>query len=83
MGTKVIWDGKDLPPIGCKVLIKLASKTDPLPYEVTGYAVRRPQEDVAPWLFVVVIKIKSPGGASNERFLNEVFPLDSGVKYAN
>ncbi|EHI2604814.1 TPA: hypothetical protein ACIA4S_003802 [Salmonella enterica subsp. enterica serovar Typhimurium] len=25
MGTKTIWDGKDLPPIGCQVLINLAS----------------------------------------------------------
>lgn len=25
MGTKTIWDGKDLPPIGCQVLISLAS----------------------------------------------------------
>ncbi|EEF8451670.1 hypothetical protein OGC04_004584 [Salmonella enterica] len=78
MGTKTIWDGKDLPPIGCQVLINLAS-VGMRPYEVTGYEVRRSVEETQypSWLYVVKIKVKSPNGKSeNERFLNEVFPLD-------
>lgn len=26
MGTKTIWDGEDLPPVGCEVLIQLGSE---------------------------------------------------------
>lgn len=89
MGTKVIWDGESLPPIGCKVLVKLSSEKDMRPYKVVGHETRVPMktQDVPanqPWLFVVVIKLESQDGKSvNERFLNEVFPLDIGVKYAN
>ncbi|EPB0513771.1 hypothetical protein OA801_22645 [Citrobacter portucalensis] len=78
MGTKTIWDGKDLPPIGCQVLIDLSS-VGMRPYEVTGYEVRRSVNEVQypAWLYVVKIKVKSSDGKStNERFLNEVFPLD-------
>lgn len=85
MGTKVIWDGKDLPPVGCKVLIKLASVKPMRPYEVVGYAVRPPPDEAVrkeqPRLCVVVILLKSRDGEGNERFLNEVFPLDHGVMY--
>ncbi|ENI6631708.1 hypothetical protein ABZM66_004799, partial [Citrobacter freundii] len=45
MGTKTIWDGKDLPPIGCQVLINLSS-VGMRPYEVTGYEVRRSVNEV-------------------------------------
>lgn len=78
MGTKTIWDGKDLPPVGCQVLINLAS-VGMRPYEVTGYEVRRSVEETQypSWLYVVKIKVKSLDGKSeNEQFLNEVFPLD-------
>nr|WP_188246241.1 hypothetical protein [Enterobacter sp. E12]MBD0817670.1 hypothetical protein [Enterobacter sp. E12] len=78
MGTKTIWDGKDLPPVGCQVLIHLSS-VGMRPYEVAGYEVRRSVDEVQypHWLYVVKIKVKSlDGKCTNERFLSEVFPLD-------
>lgn len=78
MGVKQIWDGKDLPPIGCRVLINLAS-CGMREYEVTGYEVRRSviEEERRPGIFVVNIKVSSlDGKTTNCRFLDEVFPLD-------
>lgn len=78
MGIKQIWDGKDLPPVGCNVLIKLAS-VGIREYEVSGYEVRKSviEEDRRSGLFIVNIKVKSlDGKATNCRFLDEVFPLD-------
>ena len=78
MGTKSIWDGKDLPPVGCRVLINLAS-CGMREYEVTGYEVRRSviEEQRRPGIFVVNIKLASlDGKTTNCRFLDEVFPLD-------
>ncbi len=78
MGTKTIWDGKDLPPIGCHVLINLAS-CGMREYEVVGYEVRRSviTDEIRPGIFLVNIRVKSQDGtATNCRFLDEVFPLD-------
>ncbi len=78
MGIKNIWDGKDLPPIGCNVLINLAS-CGMREYEVAGYEVRRSviEDERRPGIFVVNILVKSTDGkATNSRFLDEVFPLD-------
>ncbi|MGK9174160.1 hypothetical protein KXR87_13145 [Yokenella regensburgei] len=78
MGIKQIWDGKDLPPVGCHVLIELASYGIH-EYEVTGYEVRKSviEEERRKGIFVVCINVKFPGSNStNQRFLDEVFPLD-------
>lgn len=79
MGTKNIWDGKDLPPIGSQVLIKLASALSLTMHNVIGYEVRKPVDadrvKYPHWLYVVVIKVER-NGCKNERFLSEVYPLD-------
>lgn len=79
MGTKTIWDGKDLPPVGSQVLIKLASTPGLHMYNVIGHEVRKPGDadkgKYPHWLYVVVIKVER-NGCKNERFLSEVYPLD-------
>ena len=78
MGVKQIWDGKDLPPVGCNVLIKLAS-CGIREYEVTGYEVRKSviEEERRTGIFAVFVNVKSlDGKATNQRFLDEVYPLD-------
>lgn len=81
MGTKAIWDGKDLPPVGCWVLIKLASvKNKLIPYKVEGYEVRHIQEAPA-YHFYVAINLRSRDGVENQRSLDEVYPVDHGVMY--
>ncbi|MDV2873881.1 hypothetical protein [Phytobacter diazotrophicus] len=79
MGIKQIWDGKDLPPVGCQVYIKLASCGMQI-YEVTGYEVRKSVIEAERHLgsFIVNINVRLPGDNSvtNQRFLDEVFPLD-------
>ncbi|EMY3087124.1 hypothetical protein ACLZTU_23265 [Raoultella ornithinolytica] len=78
MGVKSIWDGKDLPPVGSRVLINLAS-CGMREHEVSGYEVRKSviDEERRTGIFVVNILVKSlDGKAKNCRFLDEVFPLD-------
>lgn len=36
MGMKQIWDGENLPPVGCEVLIHLASINKWVPHKVEG-----------------------------------------------
>lgn len=81
MGTKTIWDGKDLPPIGSWVLIKLASIKDKmLPYKVEGYEVR-PIENAPKYHFYVAINLRSRDGVVNQRSMDEVYPVDNAVDY--
>lgn len=78
MGVKSIWDGKDLPPVGSHVLIKLAS-CGIREYEVSGYEVKKSmfEEERRTGMFIVNILVKSlDGKTTNCRFLDEVFPLD-------
>lgn len=79
MGVKTIWDGKDLPPVGCLVYIKLASCGMQI-YEVAGYEVRKSVIETERHLgsFIVNINVCRPGDKSviNQRFLDEVYPLD-------
>ncbi len=39
MGMKQIWDGKNLPPVGCEVLIHLASINKWVARTVQGYEI--------------------------------------------
>lgn len=78
MGIKQIWDGKDLPPVGSQVYINLASCGMHI-YEVAGYEVRKSviEEDRRKGIFLVNVNVKSlDGKATNQRFLDEVYPLD-------
>lgn len=78
MGVKAIWDGKDLPPVGCQVYINLASCGMRI-YEVVGYEVRKSviESERRKGIFVVNVNVKSlDGGGTNQRFLDEVYPLD-------
>lgn len=78
MGIKQIWDGKDLPPVGSHVYINLASCGMRI-YEVTGYQVRKSvlEEERRKGIFVVNINVKSlESNVVNQRFLDEVYPLD-------
>lgn len=83
MGMKQIWDGKDLPPIGCEVYINLASSGMQV-YEVVGYEHRKSpiEGHNGPGLFLVCINVCVPGkrNITNQRFLDEVFPLDYKAK---
>lgn len=78
MGMKSIWDGKNLPPVGCHVLINLSS-CGMREYEVVGYEVKKSviEEEHRLGMFVVNILVRSRDGkATNCRFLDEIFPLD-------
>lgn len=83
MGTKTIWDGKDLPPIGCWVLIELASmKGQKLPYKVEGYTIRTPADEKCPkYYFLVDVHLRSRDNVPNQRSLDEVYPVDEAVMY--
>lgn len=82
MGTKTIWDGKDLPRIGDEVLIELSSIKDRLiRHKVTGYEIKDPVDDLAMTknLHRVFIKLAPADGerasSDNCRLLNDVYPL--------
>lgn len=71
MGMKQIWDGKDLPPVGCEVLIKLASIDTWVAKKVTGYKIwpSLDAEDKAHVRVFITVE-------GNERLLCDVRPLD-------
>lgn len=74
MGTKTIWDGEQLPPVGCEVLIHLASLDKWVAYTVTGYEIKPHLEgdDAYHRIFINVHR----GQCSNSRLLRDVRPLD-------
>lgn len=74
MGMKQIWDGDQLPPIGCEVLIHLASRNKWLKYEVTGYNIL-PDNKGDKYVHRIFIQVKR-GNATNERLLADVRPVD-------
>lgn len=75
MGTKVIWDGEQLPPIGCDVLIKLASTGKWHKYEVTGYQLWPSTHKNDEAHHRIFINVKR-GDITNQRLLYEVKPVD-------
>lgn len=74
MGMKQIWDGDQLPPIGCEVLIQLASQGKWVKHEVTGYKIW-PDIDGDKYKHRIFIQVKC-GHATNERLLADVRPVD-------
>ena len=72
MGMISIWDGEQLPPVGCEVLIELASHDEPYQMKVTGYWLKPTDE---PHKFIVCIELVDAAGATNQRWLSEVHPL--------
>lgn len=70
MGIKSIWDGKDLPPIGCAVLIHLGSINKWVARNVEGYQIL-PDLDGDPALHRIFITVQG-----NQRLLMDVRPLD-------
>ena len=78
MGMLKIWDGKDLPPEGCDVLIQLASANNGagkwLPHKVTGYRI---EADLSGSKHVhrVFIEVDCGAVSVNERLLCDVRPL--------
>lgn len=75
MGMRQIWDGEDLPPVGCNVLMTVASQKQPVEVTVTGYNVRQAGRDAKPYYFLVNVCVKDAQGVNNVRWLNEVHPL--------
>lgn len=71
MGMKQIWDGENLPPVGCEVLIHLASINKWVAHKVEGYEIwpSAHENDMAHHR----IQIKVEG---NMRLLSDVRPVD-------
>ncbi len=89
MGMKQIWDGKDLPPIGCEVLAQLGSLTDAqnkggwVRHKVAGYRVRPVGSDEPEVnqrfhvrLDILLEASDDKRSSKNERSYNDVHPLD-------
>ncbi len=91
MGTKTIWDGKDLPRIGDEVLIQLASEADRktgkggwVRHKVAGYKVAQitdpKMSDINRRfhvrLDIIVDASDDPRSWKNERSYNDVKPVD-------
>jgi len=77
MGMKEIWDGEDLPPIGCSVLIHLGSLNEWVRHIVSGVSVE--QDDEYPALYRVLISVEPSSdkrSSNNARQLYDVRPLD-------
>lgn len=89
MGMKEIWDGKDLPPVGCEVYAQLGSLTDRnnkggwVRHKVTGYRIDPATDAVAekarPHHFRISIQLAASDdrrSSKNERHLNDIRTLD-------
>lgn len=78
MGTKVIWDGEQLPPIGCEVLIELSRPHSWVRHKVSGYDIGRQHQD-EDYFYVVNVVLEAssdPLSSKNQRFLRDIRPLD-------
>lgn len=88
MGMKEIWDGNDLPPVGCEVLAELSSCTHHpdkgwVRHKVTGYRIH-PASDAVPEttsrlhrrISVMLGATSDSRSSTNERNLDDVRPLD-------
>lgn len=73
MGVRQIWDGKDLPPVGSEVLIKLASQKEPYPMQVLGHTADWSAEMRA---FRINVQLAASDGTTNMRSLQDVYPMD-------
>ena len=76
MGTKVIWDGEQLPPIGCEVLINLASQNDWVRHVVANHEIRGTENKMHHRIFIAVGPSSDPRSGNNQRLLCDVKPVD-------
>lgn len=76
MGTKTIWDGQQLPPIGCEVLIHLASMDAWVPHVVTGIGIRKTEEKHYYLIDVTVKPSSDKRSGNNQRLLDDIRPVD-------
>lgn len=83
MGMKSIWDGIDLPPVGCEVLAQLGSLADKhnkggwVRHVVDGYRIKQvPEEPTRSVVFVKLMASNDKRSSKNERILCDVHPLD-------
>ena len=77
MGVKTIWDGRDLPPIGCEVLIE-TSLNRLEKYKVLNYKLIN-QGYYNPVLYKILIDLEQKTGkivVNTTKSLDEVYPLD-------
>lgn len=77
MGTKTIWDGEQLPPVGCEVLIHLASVDKWVPYTVEGFTIKKQPEGYDQYTIHVTV-YRTDGGKkiTNCRLLGDIRPVD-------
>lgn len=82
MGMKQIWDGKELPPVGCEVLIQLGSLTDKhnkggwVRHKVASYEIRGATCDDTGAHHRIFINVLDSAGYQNQRLLRDVKPID-------
>lgn len=76
MGTKTIWDGEQLPPIGCEVLIHLGRTNVWVRHVVESYGVRPTSVPNHHLIDINVIASSDKRSSSNQRFLGDVRPVD-------
>lgn len=74
MGMKQIWDGEQLPPVGCEVLIHLASLGRWVPHTVSGYDIQ-PHLDGDDAYHRIFITLDCGHGIVNQRLLRDVRPI--------
>lgn len=76
MGSKKIWDGKDLPEKGDLVLTHLGSNKAYVPHKVEGFRLNR--LDTGGWqVWVDLSASHDSRSSSNTRNLEHCFPLDT------
>lgn len=78
MGVKQIWDGEQLPPVGCDVLIHLASVDRWVAHRVTGYDIKPSLNgDKAYHRIFIQVRGSADGvNVENSRLLCDVRPVD-------
>lgn len=74
MGMREVWDGDQLPPVGCDVLIHLNSVKMWVPYTVTGYDIK-PSLDGDKACHRIFILVKGADHVSNSLLLCDVRQL--------
>lgn len=75
MGMISIWDGEQLPPVGCDVLIRHGRDDDDHVCTVTGYTIR-PSLSSKPTEHRIFVDLVYKGSTTkNQRMLYDVRPL--------
>lgn len=76
MGTKMIWDGEQLPPIGCEVLIHLSSNNAWVRHVVESYSVHKAKPRMHYLININVTESNDNRSSNNQRSLDDVRPID-------